>query len=437
MQFSPTSLLTRIFLLISGIVAVTTMAWLLIFRLADAEPRARELAQLASSNINLVRAALFAAAPEKRLTLFRELSGREGIRLLPMDVGDVVESPKDSRFFDLVRQYLRQKLGPDTNLALAVNGIPGLWVSFQLDEGDDDHFWLMLPRERAHRNVAWNWLLWGLLSLLLALAGAALIARRITRPLANLAVAAEAVGQGKQPAPLPEDGAAELNSLASSFNRMTRDLARHEQDRAEILAGISHDLRTPLARLRLEVEMSVSDPQAQAGMAADIEQMDMVIGQFLDYARGEAAETPVETSLTGILADIAIHQAAIGLPVVLAGQTLPLIQARPGALRRALDNLVGNAHKYAPGEITLHSESDNHEIRIDVLDRGTGIPVEEIERLKRPFTRLDLARSDATGTGLGLAIVERIARLHGGRLELLPRPGGGLQARLHLPLAPT
>lgn len=436
MRLAPAGLLARVFLLISGIVVLTTAAWLLIFRLADAEPRARELAQLASSNVNLVRAALFAAAPEKRPGLFRELSGREGIRLLPGDPGDTVTSaPEENRFILLVQHYLQQKLGPNTNLALSVNGVSGLWISFQLDEDDEEHYWLMLPGEHAHRNVAWNWLIWGLLSLFVALAGAALIASRITHPLAVMARAAKAIGLGQYPPPLEEDGAVELRTLASAFNRMTRDLAHHEQERAEILAGISHDLRTPLARLRLEVEMSVADPAAQAGMAADIEQMDSVIGQFLDYARSESAEPPLEIDIQSLLQDVVQHQQLITQPITLESTITSRCQVRPAALRRALDNLISNAYKYAPGsDVVLKAYQSDANIVLEVLDRGPGIPIAEIERLKRPFTRLNTARSDTTGTGLGLAIVDRIAKLHGGQLQLLPRPGGGLAVRIQFPL---
>ncbi len=429
----PSGLMARIFVLISSIVVLTTAAWLTIASFAEAEPRAKNLAQLASSNVNLVRAALFAAAPDKRRGLFGELSGREGIRLLPGEIVDIKEQPHNDRFFAIVEENLRKKLGKDTQVALSINDTPGFWVSFHLEEGDEEVFWLMLPREHTVQASKWNWLIWVLLSLVVAMAGAALIARRITQPLAGMAKAAAAIGRGQNPPPLPEVGATEIQTLAHAFNSMHSDLTRNEQERAEILAGISHDLRTPLARLRLEVEMSVRDEIALEGMSSDISQMDSVIGQFLDYARGEREDLQGEVDINDLVGSVITHQASIGQPVVFHSEPLPPMSVQPKALRRALDNLITNAFKYGEPPVQLQVWSNPQYVELEVLDRGPGIPPEEAERLKRPFTRLETARSNATGTGLGLAIVDRICKKHGGSLDLLPREGGGLIARIRLP----
>ena len=429
------SLLARTFLLLAALVVLTTAAWLSLFRYIEAEPRARESAQLAASAVNLIRAALFAAAPERRPGLFTELSTREGIRLLPAEADDRVEPMPDSRFHRLMQRELQGRLGPGTRIAAEVDGVPGFWVSFRLDDDDDDEYWLALPRERAARAIARHWLLWGLLALGLALAVAWLIASRLSRPLRALARSADAVGRGQRPEPLPETGAEEMRLLAAAFNAMAGDLARHDRERSEVLAGISHDLRTPLTRLRLEAEMSIADDDARAAVVADIGQMEGVIGQFMDYARtddGEAAET---TDLGPLLESVAAHQRRIGRQLALDLAPLPRLDVRPRALARAVANLVDNAARYGIGEIRLSARQAGPEIRIEVADRGPGIPPAEAERLKRPFTRLDAARTNATGTGLGLAIVDRVARLHGGRLDLLENPGGGLLACLVLPLS--
>lgn len=436
MNMAPRSLLARIFLLVAALVLLTTAAWLTVFRFAEAQPRARESAQLASSAVNLVRAALVAAAPENRLELLNELTNREGVRLLPAEASDVVEPLPDQRFIELVRSELVARLGTGTRVALTVNNIPGFWVSFRLDEQDDDEFWLILPRERADRNFAWQLLAWGLLALGLALAVAWYIASRISQPLRILVRAAASVGRGVTPEPMPAVGAEELRRLVIAFNRMAADLARHEQDRAEVLAGISHDLRTPLTRLRLEAELSIADSGARDAVVADIEQMEAVIAQFMDYARGDRGEAPTAIDMNRLLAEIVARQRALGRILESSIAPLPTIAARHGALTRALTNLIDNACKYAGEPIELHATTGDEGVVIAVLDRGPGIPEGEIERLKRPFTRLENARSNVGGTGLGLAIVERIARLHGGRLDLSPREGGGLCARLILPLSP-
>lgn len=326
------------------------------------------------------------------------------------------------------------QLGAATRFASEVNGQQGIWVSFSLDEDGEDDFWVMLPSERAEHDFPWQWLAWGGASLALALLVTWLIVSRVTQPLRALARSAREVGRGRHPEPLAERGSVELQQLAAAFNRMSEDLRRNEAERAEVLAGISHDLRTPLARLRLEAEMSIADSEARDAVSNDIEQMDEIIAQFLDYARGEAGESPEIADINGLVAQAAATQQRNAEPARLTLGELPLAHIHPKALCRALVNLIENARKYGSNVVEIATRSENDEILIDVLDRGPGIPAAETDRLKRPFTRLETARSNVTGTGLGLAIVERIARLHEGKLELLPRDGGGLIARLRLPV---
>lgn len=430
----PRTLLARTFLLLALLVLLTTAAWLSLFRYIDAEPRARETAQLAASAVNLIRASLFAAAPEKRLALFADFSTREGIRLLPAEPEDRIEAMPENRFHRLLQNELENRLGEHTRIAAAVDDQPGFWVSFRLDDDDEEEYWLVLPRERAARSFAAHWLSWGLLATILALLVAWLIASRISRPLKAMARSVEAVGRGRTPEPLPEDGTEELSRLARAFNTMASDLERHEKDRSEVLAGISHDLRTPLTRLRLEAELSVADDSARQAVIADIEQMEAVISQFMDYARTESGEDASPTDLVALLNALAEHQGYLGrsLPTEIA--PLPELTLRPKAINRALTNLIDNAWKYGGGDVRLRAAQVDGEIHIEISDHGPGVPESETERLKRPFARLETARTNAGGTGLGLAIVERIARLHGGRLYLLPNPGGGLLARVVLPI---
>ena len=426
----PRSLLARTFLLLALLVLLSTAGWLSLLRHIDVEPRAREAANMATSAVNLIRAALFAAAPDKRPGLLAEFSSREGIRLLPAEPQDAVLSMPDSRFQRLLSAAIVAQLGPGTRIAQEVNGEPGFWVSFRLDELDDDEFWLVLPRERVKRSLASRWLSWAALAVGLALLVAWLIASRISRPLKAMAQSAQAVGRGQTPAPLPEAGAEEIRALASAFNTMARDLARHEQDRSEVLAGISHDLRTPLTRLRLEAEMSVNNEAARQGIVADIEQMEAVISQFMDYARAESGETPEPTDLAALLSSLGERQQAMGQALKIDLGDVSTVILRPKAIRRAVNNLLDNAMKYGGGAVLLRATAVDREIHIEIIDHGPGIPANQTESMKRPFTRLEVARTNVTGTGLGLAIVDRIARLHDGRLELLAAPGGGLLARL-------
>lgn len=431
----PRTLLARTFLLIAALSVLNAVAWMGVFRLYAAEPRANESAQLAASVVNLVRAALVASSPEKRMNLFSELRRREGIRLLPLENGDRIAPLPDERYYDFLQVEIKRRLGADTRISLNVNGIPGFWVSFNLDDNSEDDYWVILPSARTRYERTWQWLTWGALALGLSLLCAWLIASRLSQPLATLAHAAATVGRGQKPAPLTEEGADELKQLAAAFNRMAADLERNEQERAEVLAGISHDLRTPLTRLRLEAELSVADEASRQAIVADIEQMEAVIAQFLDFARGEEGEAQTIASPATLFEEILARQNQPERHIHSQIGQIPPCRLHPGALLRAINNLIDNAFKYGGGEVSFNAHASQGELRIEVVDCGPGIPPDDIERAKRPFIRLDAARSDAPGTGLGLAIVERIARLHGGRLELLARDGGGLVARLVLPCA--
>ena len=416
---------------------LSVAAWFAIFSTYEREPRARQLAQTLVSVANLTRAALISARPEARRELLRDLSDREGIHIYPADTADRIEALPDRAFLRRVEELVREQLGPFTRLTLEREGERALFVSFRIDDSVEGDYWLALPRERIDRIFPLSWLGWGVAALLLSLVGAWLIVFRITRPLKALQQAARKVGAGETPARLDESGPTELATVAHAFNQMSTDLAQLDQDRALILAGISHDLRTPLTRLRMGIEMS-GDDGLREGMTADVEEMDKTIGQFLDFARSEGGEAPQDVDVAALLLEIASQYRRRGFRVELAsGPTPPVVALplRPQALRRAISNLIDNALRYAGADslVELALGAVSGEFHIEVLDRGPGIPADEVERMKRPFARLEAARTNAAGAGLGLAIVDRVARSHNGGLELLPRDGGGLLARLRLP----
>jgi two-component system osmolarity sensor histidine kinase EnvZ len=424
------SLFARAFLLIALLLVVSALASFQIYRIHEREPRARELAQQTVSTVNLTRAALLNADPFLRRELLLELNEREGIRITPVTAAEKLEPLPPEPLFGMVAGRVRAALGPATRFAFARDEVEGFWVSFTMDE---DEYWVMLPRERFAPGLGLGLLGWGLALLALALAGAWFIASRIARPLAEVTRAAGRLGRGEAHQPLAESGPRELRTVAAAFNRMAADLDELERERATVLAGISHDLRTPLSRLRLALEMSGAKPDIAAGMGTDIEEMDRVIGQFLDYARGED-EARAEGDLDALAADVAAAAARRGERVAFHAGGVPPFPFASLALRRAVGNLVNNALRHAGGAVEVATRVERDRAMVEVLDRGPGIPAAEIERLKRPFTRLDDARGGGGGSGLGLAIVERVARAHGGRLELAPREGGGLAARLVLAL---
>jgi len=432
MKLFPRTLLWRTFLLIAALILASVAAYFQIFRVYDREPRARQVAQMVVSVVNLTRAALVSARADLRRELLVELSEREGIRVYPAEPGEhVIEPPADRPMVQLALEEIRRQLGDDTRFAFEREGLRGFWVSFRIE---DDEYWVMLPRERLERQFALQWFGWAALTLALALAGAFLTVFRLKRPLAALTSAASYIGRGRIPPPLAEVGPAEIVTVSRAFNQMTRDLARLEDDRALILAGVSHDLRTPLARLRLGVEMSQVDPQLKNGMTMDIDEMDRIIGQFLDFARVAGGELAAPTDLAALAREVAGRYQENGHALREEIEATPEATLRPLAVRRLIGNLLDNAFRYGEKDVRLRVGPCDGGVAIEVLDSGPGIPPDEVDRLKQPFTRLERARSGAGGSGLGLAIVDRIARMHNGTFELLPREAGGLVARVTLPL---
>ena len=427
------TLLARSFLLIAALIVTAVLASFEIYRVYERGPRSRELAQQAVSAVNLVRAALVSADPFLRRELLIEMNVTESLRVYPASAGERLEPLPGDPLLGRVASRVRAALGERTRLAVARDGEQGFWVSFLID---GDEFWAKLPLGRFQPAFGLEWLGWVAALLALALAGAWLIASRIARPLAEMTRAAGRIGRGEAHQPLPESGPRELQSVASAFNRMAGDLESMERERAMVLAGISHDLRTPLTRLRLSLEMSgaPSDQKADStllAMIADIEEIDAILGQFLDFARGtDEQKSPQDLGL--VLAELAEHYARLGRPVSVHQHDLPPFPFARVAVHRAVANLVDNALAHASGAVEVMTFSAENTVCIEVRDRGPGIPEGDTERLKRPFTRLDSSRRGHPGSGLGLAIVERIARAHGGRLVLAPREGGGLVARLVL-----
>jgi two-component system osmolarity sensor histidine kinase EnvZ len=432
MRLWPRSLLWRSVLLIALLLVLANLAWLQIFRVSERTPRARQTAQQIASVINLTRWALITADPAKRFDLLSELSSSESIQVY-VGASDERIAPLPNRpFVQEVAGELRRQLGPSTRISLNRSGVRGLWVSFTID-GDD--YWVHMPRSRIERNEPLRWLGWGALVHIFALGGAYFIVSLINRPLGELTGAAGAVGRGTTPQPVSESGPLEISTLARAFNDMAADLQRLDDERALLLAGVSHDLRTPLSRIRLGLEMmgNSRDQELKSGLVQDVEDIDAAIGQFLDFARLRDKEKEVpDSSLDTLVENVGARYALSGKRVQVKLGSTRTLSLRPRAMQRLVGNLIDNALRHGGSEVEVVTGEDADCVYIEVLDRGPGIPQDAVERMLQPFTRLDSARS-GSGTGLGLAIVDRIARMHHGRVRLLARDGGGLRARVELP----
>jgi two-component system osmolarity sensor histidine kinase EnvZ len=428
----------RTFFLLTFLITASMVAWVASFRIVERGPRAEQMAAQIVSIVTITRAALTHSAPEMRRELLFDLASNEGIRIYPLENTDKVTTPDDdSQVFPELAFYVKQSMGEDTRFASGVNDVEGFWVSFKIDE---DQYWLMLDRGRLDKASSLQWLGWGSIALVLSLVGAVFISTLINQPLARLTAAARAIAKGRQPDELPESGPTEIREANRSFNQMVADLARIESDRVVILAGISHDLRTPLARMQLEVEMAHLSDEARDGMHSDLNQMDAIIGQFLDYAKpfDNSSFTPVDMS--GLLSDAANHSKRMtDIKVVTAIMPGLEIMGNTVELERIINNLIENARRYGKtaetdiANIDILCKQDGNNIKIEIADHGPGAPDSELEHLLRPFTRLDTARGQANGSGLGLAIVNRIVIRHNGKLLLRNREGGGLVVQMVFP----
>lgn len=419
-----TRLLAAAFVLVE-LLAALSMLWFLMLPVAR-----RSVDDLAGLMI-LSAQTWVELPPETRRAFEHELLDRHGLALRAEAAGEGRDEWHPPYFY-LLEDALARRLGAHHHLAKeAVGGAWWYWADIPVAGGV---LTVGLPQTRIETQPMHAMALALLGGLLLAGAFAWLLARRITAPLARLDAAAARIGQGEHPELLPEQGPRELAALAGRFNAMARQVRDLLSARTTLLAGVSHDLRTPLARMRLALEMLRVDPAPALidRLETDIEEMNGLIATLLDLARGLEREPAEVTDLADLLHGLVAHP-GVNREI---GVHCPSCRCAvaPRALRRALDNLLQNALRYAPeGPIDLVCEVDGDACRVGVLDRGPGIPPARIEAMFEPFQRLDSSRSPQTGgVGLGLAIVRELVRAHGWRVRLEPREGGGLAAWIDL-----
>ena len=436
------SLFWRTFFMLALLLLGSSVGWYQMFRTLEYEPRVIDNARQIASLVNLSRAALIHSDAIARVSLIKTLAEQEKVRILPREPGDRFDLFNHTELERRMSAEIMARLGPGTVVASRVNDEAGLWVGFQI-EGDS--YWLLTDRSRVGALLGGSaWLLWLAMLGMVSLVGAALLARFINRPLRQLSIAAARVRGGDYLQGRLDENArsAEIREVNVGFNRMADQLSKIEQDRAEMLAGISHDLRTPLARLRLETEMSVTDAEARDHMVADIEQVDTIIDKFLDYARPDHVDVTavllrdVVDACTYAVQDHDDIRIKVEVPADLR------VTADEVEITRVLSNLVENARRYGqtPGtgvtRVRIAATVRDQWVTLRVRDHGPGVAPDVLPSLTRPFFRGDSARTAATGAGLGLAIVAKMVQNMGGSLDLSNSPSGGLMAVIRLQQAP-
>ena len=431
------NLFWRTFFFLALLLVGSILAWFQTYLTLESEPRAIQSAQQLASLVNLSRAALRYSDSIARVSLIKTLADEEQVRIAPREPKDKYEVFVGDEFGQRIADELRARLGKDTVVASSVNGEKGLWVGFSID---GDAYWLLTDPSRIGPPRSSIWVVWLLIAAALSLAGAAVIARLINQPLKQLSFAASRMRDGDFDASLLDEQVAtsEVREVNIGFNRMAAQLSKIEQDRVVMLAGISHDLRTPLARLRLETEMSVADLDAREHMAADIAQLDAIIDKFLDYARPEPAHLE-SVSLNEVIAS-AVYAIADDKDLSVSVDLSPGINVLADSvdLSRVISNLLENARRYGktPGtgmtKVEIIAKIRDQWVLIKVRDHGEGVAPHILSKLTSPFFRGDMARTEATGAGLGLAIVEKTILRMGGLFNLANSSSGGLAAYIKL-----
>lgn len=348
------------------------------------------------------------------------------------------DSPMANEFnhalpIDLMSEEMTEELQSDTEVRLIlgeesyilwmqIDALPNSLIRIPLSELQEEDF------APLFRN--------SLIMALLVLAGGWLFIRLQNRPLTALENAAKLVGQGEIPPPLPEKGASEIRSVTRAFNQMAKGIQELEQDRTLLMAGISHDIRTPLTRIRLATEMmSPEDSYLAEGIISDTEECNEIISQFMDYLKPVNTQSFEPLSLNDIASDIVSSEGGYEIQIDFDPMSrIKDIEGSPIAIKRAITNLVVNAVRYGNGwvKVTTGMTVDNKLAWVTVEDNGPGIEPDQISRLFEPFTRGDTARG-SEGTGLGLAIVKRIISQHHGSVSISNRSEGGLKAQVSFP----
>ena len=435
----PSSLFARLALLLVAAMVIALVSFGLIFRQDRTALVERNFTEAKVAQIEALRAA-FIALPDDRGMNVQRVAREYRVIVVPYDRRPDIGQPPGPAFKRIVDR-LQDRIGKDAEIRWGMRFDQAVvWIRMQVTSDSTRFVWAGFPLRGAELDPALPArFAYALVAVLLVLLVSAFwFARRLTRPLSELSRAVATVAQGKHPSPLPEDGPSEIAEVAKNVNKMAASLEQLETDRRTMLAGISHDIRTPLTRLRLASEIAVNDAKQRVDMIEDINEIDRIVTQFLDFARGEPGEARTRIRVGEAVSHLLARAHASGHTLQRVREDAAIdaleIEAHPAAFERIFMNLIENAHRYGKPPVELSVTRDGAMIEFNIIDQGEGVPPEDAERLKQPFVRGDGARGGTMGAGLGLAIVERLTRWHGGYFDIGRRAGGGNVASVRLPI---
>ncbi len=439
MKLFPNTLFARAIVVLISMIILSIVVGSMIYLYFITRPSASSTADLFSQHINSVHHALVTMEPDKRDTYINELV-EKGFLAVNRDEtalpGRAAEKMYEHIFLEYYPKLLLDKNAEirfDYDDLLHSENPRIVWAKVNLG---DKKIWLGTPMGDFQADFLANFIAVLAVIILLTLLGAFLISKVVKKPLKQLTHAASLLGQGKLPEPISETGTEEFKTMSKAFNKMSKDIKALDDDRNLMLAGISHDLRTPLARVRLALDMvdNKIEKNLYDGMVQDIEDIDKIIGQFLTFVRDGIDEVFSYEDVNGIVEHVATGFQLEGKKIKLALNGIENSMVKPVAMQRLFMNLINNAWHYGRQDVEVETSMRNEHICIEVKDCGDGIPESEMERLKQPFTRMDVSRSNTKGAGLGLTIVDRIVQWHNGKFDMQTRDGGGLIVSVYLPV---
>ncbi len=427
MRLLPKSTFGRIALLIGGLLLINQFISYYSVTIYIVQPFVRQVMHLVAMQVKVHAMGEFIDLPPEVTEQYKAATQIETLNTVAANARGLGEAVLYKTLTDELNRQLNGPLPSEVRIEES----DGLWLWVSSPYKPD--VWLRVPMPLFDSVYPPPLVIYLSVISLLSLLGGWVFARQISRPMRRLEFAARELGRGDAPGALKETGTQELVAVTRAFNQMARDIHQLEQDRTMLLAGISHDLRTPLTRIRLSSEFLPDEfADLRDGIVRDTEDMDEIIAQFISFVRDGRDERSEPGDLNA-LARAAGEAAAINHGDVRFDLgDIPPVPFKALAMKRLIRNLIENALRYAGPPVTIRTRMENTFVVLSVLDEGPGINEADIPRLFQPFTRGDSARG-GRGTGLGLAIVKRIAEMHKARISLHNRPEGGLEARLRIP----
>jgi signal transduction histidine kinase len=452
-KFWPNTLVVQLILVVAGAVAISNIG-VAFYYYKNSENQARDFVnERMIDRAAAVAATVSQVVPQYRLVVMRA-SGRLDWRFREANGGydtrpmTTEETALAKRLVDALPDHHPRKNAVIVHLHEPITDIPKglLPVRAQSVDRDRDVIQTIVPID-AHSMMSGifvrptpEWpvgiMIAAVIAVVLASTGAALMARRVVRPLSELTSAAAKVAVGRSPPHVAEQGPEDVRSAAVAFNAMASKVTRTLESQRHLLSAVGHDLRTPLTAMRINLEF-VTDDELRDGLMRNLDELQVLTEQVLAAARGAGGEPPRQVDLSALVESLCTDLDELGEPVSWATHPPAPISCRPNEIKRAVRNLVENAVAYGrKADVRIADSEDGYDVLVE--DEGPGIPEDDHQRVFEPFVRLESSRNEATGgTGLGLTLVKAIVEGHGGAVKLENRPGGGLRARMHLPRMPV